>query len=770
MRIPSSLSALRLFLVLCARTAAASPATISLPLVVNQVNRGEVTILLNGDDVFVREVDLAAAGIRTEAMVGEILRKEGDTAHDYVSLSSLSPYLSYSLDEMEVVLRLQVRPDFLQEHVLDLRARRRPVNLQRTQAPAAFLNYAVHGDVAGTVDPSFGYAAEVGASASDFLVHSTLTGRDDGTLVRGLSRARWDFPGSLTRLTLGDEFAGTTALGGAGFVGGIHFARRFELDPWLLRTPLPTLSGAAETPTSLEVYVDGVLVRRERIEPGTFEVRNLPISAGAGQVQYVLRDAFGREVVESSSYVVDGRLLRKGMSDFSYTLGFRRERLGTESFSYGRPVFLGVHRLGLIDDWTAGGRLEAGEDFVSGSGHSVFRLPFGVVSVEGSGSRAGEQTGAAAVLGWTYVSRGLGLSLWSQAVSERYAHASLDPEDDRPLLDAGASLSLPMASLGSVTARQAYRRMRDRGEEHRSELHLHWKLGRGAMLTTSGTRWVDSTGPQFEVFASLGFVLSPGATAHAWARGNPDYEQSGFSVQEYPLGDTGWEYRAAVKQGERSGADLGVGHRGSNGIVRADVQTHPDRTVARGEVAGALVAMGGGIHLSRPIDRSFALVRVPGVPDATVRLNHREVGRTDARGELLVPGLQSYDANRISVDYDDLPSHLQIEELDAFVTAPSRGGALVEFRPKRVRSIRGRIARTSALPVRHGTLVVRRDGKEEHFLLGSRGQFEVDLPSGHYEAEVRDARGVCTLELRIPDVDEGIVDLGLVQCTQEVRL
>src|SRR5690606_35506223 len=102
-RIPSSLSALRLFLVLCARTAAASPATISLPLVVNQVNRGEVTILLNGDDVFVREVDLAAAGIRTEAMVGEILRKEGDTAHDYVSLSSLSPYLSYSLDEMEVV-------------------------------------------------------------------------------------------------------------------------------------------------------------------------------------------------------------------------------------------------------------------------------------------------------------------------------------------------------------------------------------------------------------------------------------------------------------------------------------------------------------------------------------------------------------------------------------------------------------------------------------------------------------------------------------------
>src|SRR5690606_9217579 len=144
--------------------------------------------------------------------------------------------------------------------------------------------------------------------------------------------------------------------------------RRFELDPWLQRTPLPTLAGAAETPSTLEVYMDGVLVRRERIEPGTFELRNLPVMAGSGEARYVLRDAFGRETEVSGNYTVGATLLRRGLTDYVYTLGFRRESLGIDSGDYGDPVFLGAHRLGVTDWMTAGLRFEGAPSLTSGGG------------------------------------------------------------------------------------------------------------------------------------------------------------------------------------------------------------------------------------------------------------------------------------------------------------------------------------------------------------------------------------------------------------------
>ena len=53
----------------------------------------------------------------------------------------------------------------------------------------------------------------------------------------------------------------------------------------VLRQPLPRLSGAILTPSTLDVYVNGALLRREQIAPGAFEVRNLPVGSGVGEVQ-----------------------------------------------------------------------------------------------------------------------------------------------------------------------------------------------------------------------------------------------------------------------------------------------------------------------------------------------------------------------------------------------------------------------------------------------------------------------------------------------------
>src|SRR5690606_35696646 len=67
-------------------------------------------------------------------------------------------------------------------------------------------------------------------------------------------------------------------------------------------------------------------------------------------------------------------------------------------------------------------------------------------------------------------------------------------------------------------------------------------------------------------------------------------------------------------------------------------------------------------------------------------------------------------------------------------------------------------------PVRHGLLVVHVDGEERSFVVGSRGQFELDLAGGVYQAQFVDARSSCALVLRIAEGESSIVRLGALEC------
>ena len=70
------------------------------------------------------------------------------------------------------------------------------------------------------------------------------------------------------------------------------------------------------------------------------------------------------------------------------------------------------------------------------------------------------------------------------------------------------------------------------------------------------------------------------------------------------------------------------------------------------EVTGAVAAMAGDIFFSNRITDAFAAVVDAGMPGVAVAYENRPVGTTDSQGELLVPGLRSYQKNRISIRSD----------------------------------------------------------------------------------------------------------------------
>ncbi len=298
MRSPAPYPTLLLALLTLAtpRAARAADTKAFLDLWVNHVDKGEVMVALRAADVLVAREDLARAGL-----VGVEGHREKALGGQAVSLASLAPALSYELDEAALSLKIEVPVRMLRTSVVDL-GPVAPRGIEHLRDTSAFLNYGVRASYPLAVTTLF----EGGLSVSGNLLSSTVTASAPGGLVRGLSSFTVDDRADLRRWVAGETFVTAGALGAGLFVAGLTVSRTFSLDPYFIQTPSLGSSGSTPTPALLDVYVNGVLVRSVPLAPGPFQVQNVPVPAGSGDVRYVVRDLLGQQTAVTSPYYCGG--------------------------------------------------------------------------------------------------------------------------------------------------------------------------------------------------------------------------------------------------------------------------------------------------------------------------------------------------------------------------------------------------------------------------------------------------------------------------------
>jgi outer membrane usher protein len=151
-----------------------------------------------------------------------------------------------------------------------------------------------------------------------------------------------------------------------------------------------------------------------------------------------------------------------------------------------------------------------------------------------------------------------------------------------------------------------------------------------------------------------------------------------------------------------------------------------------------------------------------------VYASNLEIGRTDSKGDLLIPNLLPYYANRIRIEDRDIPLIYEIARVEELVAPPNRGGGLVEFPVQKIQTSFGTLrmirAGESIVP-EFGQLTVEADGKRWDSPIGRGGAFYLEnVPAGEYDATVLHKTGVCRLRLAIPVSDEQMLKLGELQC------
>src|SRR5690606_15218173 len=176
-------------------------------------------------------------------------------------------------------------------------------------------------------------------------------------------RAVYDEPAHYRRWSIGDLRLEDRTFLNAPFIAGVGVQKsRRVFDPF---SPVSSLSGRQifiTTPSTVEIQVNGAPYRVLRLQPGTYNLDDLPIRTGSNDVQVVVRDATGRENVTRFDYFYDPIDLRAGDDEYTAAFGLVARDFTLEPNYSDDPIFYGNYRRAFSDIFIAGGGVQLTQD------------------------------------------------------------------------------------------------------------------------------------------------------------------------------------------------------------------------------------------------------------------------------------------------------------------------------------------------------------------------------------------------------------------------
>ena len=522
---------------------------------------------------------------------------------------------------------------------------------------------------------------------------------------------------TLTTYRAGDAINGGLAWTRPIRIGGLQAQRSFGLRPDLVTLPLPSASGSAAVPSTVDVFVNNVRTSSQEVESGPYRISNLSATTGSGNARVVLRDASGRETVTDLPFYVSSKMLAPGLFDFSAEAGAPRLSYGTTADTYGKTFVASASgRRGVLDWLTLEGHAEAGAGlWNAGAGAAIRTGSFGVASGALAASDYGGKLGLQSYVAYETGIWGLTVQLSSQRTFGPYddlasvtARLSTNTSVDPQSLAGALSFTNPAWTVGTVptslwlsarppraldrisiglplpfdlsTLSASFIHLADASGRVSNVLSASWSRAFAYNATVFATAYTDVSDRKNCGFL-VGLSIPIGGAASASSGVSRDRNGTNLTfdavkpIAQQP-GSFGW--RAHDSEGATPDRSASIGYRSDYARVEAGVRQYGSNSSATAEIEGAVVTMGNGVFLANRIDDSFAVIET-GMPGVEVFQENRSVGFTDSDGRALVTGLRSYQKNKIAIDTRNLPVDADVSTTQDIIVPADRSGVRVNF-------------------------------------------------------------------------------------------
>ncbi|MBR0667021.1 fimbrial biogenesis outer membrane usher protein [Roseomonas hellenica] len=534
-------------------------------------------------------------------------------------------------------------------------------------------------------------------------------GRGTNATVRLDTTYTFSDPENLRQYRGGDVITGGLAWTRPVRMGGAQISSNFALRPDLVTFPLPSVGGSVAVPSTVDVLVNGTRLLSREVQPGPFQVPQLPVVTGAGTVAMTVTDALGRQVSTTLPFYASSALLAPGLETYSASLGAIRRNWGVVSDDYGELAGAVSYRRGISEMLTLEAHGEGASGLAMGGGGLVLNIGnLGALNLSAAASSAAGRTGSQFSIGVQRIGTDISFGASVTLADRNFRDIAAVNGDPVPRRQLNANLGLSLGRFGSLGF--AYTGI----ERDAAPAPIRFFAAPGTVLDYGGA--LPTGGPVSFQPAQDAHVVSASYSVQlgdvsAYATGFRDFARgggSGFLVgltmplgprssagvsggttsgrgygqaqaTQSPVSDGDWGYQAYAAAGGTERAFAELQYRSPWARVAVGADRIDRQTVLRAQAQGALSVIGGGVFASNTINDSFAVVDTNGVAGVRVLNENRLVGRTGSGGRLILPELRSFDVNRVAIEPTDIPADAAVPVTSREVRPQDRSGIVLGF-------------------------------------------------------------------------------------------
>ena len=490
-------------------------------------------------------------------------------------------------------------------------------------------------------------------------------------------------------------------------------------------------------PATVKIELNGAVARQLRLDPGTYDLEDLPLQAGANDVRLIITDDLGEQRTLSFTSYFDAALLAPGAREWGFAAGALSQfDDGGLAYNFDLPIATGYYRRGLSAQVTGQAHIQAGRDAAMAGASLYTATSLGFFGVDAGLSYHRELgPGGVIEIDWDALRdkvSGSNLRLSAELRSEAFAR----PGESNPLEDywlsllASYSRSLPLGLNANLSGRYAFASDNTaRGDAYSVALGLSTRLydsmGLGLSLSYSSDP-LDSgfdngaPGDTGELRAALSLSWRPGARSSVGTRYETGSARASVNATTTaPREPGGASWTASIEtihddDADKLGFDGGLSYAGNRTVFSLDHTSSLDannldtglpplsdqRTSFR--LGTSLAFAGGHVAIGAPITGSFAILAPhESLAGHTVVLGESAAPRatSDLFGPPLVRNLPAYMPRTLRYDIEDLPIGYDLGKREITLEPPYKAGYALTVGSARSVSAFGTLVDRDGAPV-----------------------------------------------------------------------
>lgn len=698
-----------------------------------------------------------------------------------VSLSDLYG-LTFTIDEKNQILNVAASDSALEPTLLQPQGTENAASPRVIESGSGMtLNYDVAGTFAGGQAGGSGSVdlrafSPWGVASSGWLgfAGSATSGRGTATAVRLDSAYTFADVNSLLRYTLGDTITSGLAWSRPFHIEGAQIRSDFSTRPDLITFPLPTLTGSAAVPSTVQVLVNGNVVASSQVDSGPFEIQQLPVISGAGTITMTVTNTLGQQVSVTRPFYGGSALLAPGLQTFSAQAGLVRRDWGVASSDYGKMAGTALYRRGLTQRFTIEAAAEGTPGVaMGGAGVELVVGKLGMINFDMAASSSSGSTGELYSVGAQHI--GPRFSLGGSAIISNRNYRDVASMNDAgiPRKQLSAFTGLTLRYFGTIGA--AYAGVDEDASPTAAQAlgapsqHSHIVTANYSIqfhrvsFYANEFKSLDSSGSsgfQAGFTIPLGRRSSASFSGSSAGSGQAQVQQSAVRI-----GD--WGYLGYLSEGNGSHEFGQVQYKSPVGLFSAGVDQSGEQTTVRLESQAAVSLVDKGFFPSNTIYDSFAIVDTGAAKHVHVYQENRDVGTTGKSGRLLVPDMRAFDVNHLGIEPNDVPADATLSNDKRVVRPQDRSGVVIRFPIQFSHAALLQLVDAAGAPLPLGSaatlhstgaiLPVGYDGDAYVGGLSSRNELDVELPNGHR----------CVVVFDYKPVPGDIPSIGPLRCLEK---